>query len=73
MNPFAWRQEHQVAIILGGILGAVILVVIGFMYRGLNFGTISSELCWSASTTWWAILDVLIGGCLVYVRRLLQM
>ena len=72
MNPFAWRREHQVAIILGAILGAVILVVIGFMYRGLNFGTISSELFWSASTTRWAILGVLIGGCIVYVRRLLQ-
>ena len=72
MNPFAWRQEHQVAIILGGILGAVILVVIGFMYRGLNFGTISSELFWSASTTRWAILGALIGAGTVYVRRLLQ-
>ena len=72
MNPFAWRQEHQVAIILWAILGAVILVIIGFMYRGLNFGTLSSELLWSASTVRWAILGALIGGCMVYVRRLLQ-
>jgi Mg/Co/Ni transporter MgtE len=72
MNPFAWRREHQVALILGAILGAVILEVIGFMYRGLNFATISSESFWSASTTRWAILGILIGGCVVYVRRLLQ-
>jgi hypothetical protein len=72
MNPFVWRQEHQVAIILGAILGAVILLVIGFMYRGLNFGTISSEVLWSSSTARWAILGALIGGCIVYVRRLLQ-
>jgi hypothetical protein len=38
MNPFVWRREHQTAIIFGAILGAVILIVIGFMYRGLNFG-----------------------------------
>ena len=73
MNPFAWRQEHQVALVLGAILGAVILVVIGFMYRGVNYGTISSGVLWSASTTRWAILGVLIGGCVIYVRRLLQM
>jgi hypothetical protein len=73
MNPFAWRREHQAAIILGAILGAVILVVIGFMYRDLNFGTISSQLFWSASTARWAILGILIGGGIVYVRRLLQM
>jgi hypothetical protein len=72
MNPLAWRQEHQVAIILGAILGAVILVVIGFIYRGLNFGTITSALFWSASTTRWAILGALIGAGIVYVRRLLQ-
>ena len=72
MNPFAWRQEHQVAILLGAILGAVILEVIGFMYRGLNYGLITSGL-WSASTARWAILGALIGACIVYVRRLLQM
>jgi hypothetical protein len=38
MNPFAWRQEHKVAIILGAILGAVILEVIGFMYAALTLG-----------------------------------
>ena len=70
MNPFVWRREHQAAIILGAILGAVILVVIGFMYRGLNYGTISSELFWSASTARWAILGALVGGCIVYLRRL---
>ena len=64
MNPFAWRQEHQVALVLGAILGAVILEVIGFMYRGLNYGTIGSGL-WSASTARWAIL----GACIVYLRR----
>jgi hypothetical protein len=73
MSPFAWRREHQVAIILGAILGAVILLVIGFMYRGLNYATMSSEVLWSPSTARWAILGALIGGCIVYVRRLLQM
>jgi hypothetical protein len=33
MNPFVWRKEHQVAVIVGAILGAVLLEVIGFMYR----------------------------------------
>ena len=72
MNPFVWRREHQVAVILGAVLGAVIVEVIGFMYRGLNFGMISSDLFWSASTTRWAILGALLGACMVYVRRLLQ-
>jgi hypothetical protein len=31
MNPFVWRPEHQIAMVLGTILGAVILIVIGFM------------------------------------------
>ena len=73
MNPFLWRREHQISIILGAILGAMILLVIGFMYRGLNYGTLTSALFWSASTARWAILGALIGGCIVYIRRLLQM
>jgi hypothetical protein len=72
MNPLEWRREHQIAIILGAILGAVIFEVIGFMYRGLNFSRMTSELFWSASTVRWAILGVLVGTCLVYVRALLM-
>jgi hypothetical protein len=72
MNPFAWRREHQAAIILGAVLGTVILLVIGFMYHGLGYGTISSELLWSSRSARWAILGAPIGGCIVYVRRLLQ-
>ena len=72
MNPFVWRREHQIAIILGAIVGAVILVVIGFMRRGLDYGMLTSDLFWSASTARWAILGALIGGFIVYVRRLLQ-
>ena len=73
MNPFVWRREHQVAIILGAILGAVILVVIGFLRRELDYRMLTSDLFWSASTARWAILGALIGACIVYVRRLLQM
>ena len=73
MNPFEWRTEHRAAIILGAILGAVMLLVIGFMYRGLNYGTISSALFWSPSTARWVILGALVGGCLVYVQRLLRL
>ena len=65
MNPFAWRQEHQVAILLRAILGTVILEVIGFMYRGLNYGIYVLDL-WSAGTSRGTIL----GACIGYLRRL---
>jgi uncharacterized membrane protein YeaQ/YmgE (transglycosylase-associated protein family) len=71
MNLLAWRREHQVAVILGAILGAMILIVIGLMYRGLHYATISSGL-WTPSTARWAILGALIGACMVYIRKLLQ-
>lgn len=73
MNPFVWRREHQVALILGAILGAVIMIVIGFMYRELNYGTISAGQLWSASTARWVILGLLLGAGIVYERRLLEM
>ena len=72
MNPFAWRQEHQVAIIVGAILGAVILEVIGFIRRDLYYAEMTSGLFWSASSVRWAILGALIGAGIVYVQRLLR-
>jgi Mg/Co/Ni transporter MgtE len=72
MNPLAWRREHQVALLLGGVLGAVIALVVGFMYRGLNYGTLSSELFWSWSTIRWGVLGALLGGFMIYVRQLLH-
>lgn len=72
MNPFAWSAEHKTALIIGAIIGAVIVLVLGFVYRGLNYGTITSALFWSASTLRWAVLGALLGGGTVYVRRLLQ-
>ena len=71
MNPFAWRQEHQVAIIVGAILGAVIFEVIGLMYRNLHYVTMSPHF-WTGSTIRWAILGALIGAGIVYVQRLLR-
>jgi hypothetical protein len=49
------------------------MVVIGFMYRGLNFGTISAGQLWSANTVSWVILGLLLGAGIVYERRLLEM
>jgi hypothetical protein len=72
MNPFAWSAEHKTALIVGAIIGAMVVVVFGFVYRGLNYGTITSTLFLSASTLRWAILGALLGGGMVYVRRLLQ-
>ena len=69
MNPHLWRREHQTALVLGAIPGAVIILIIGFMYRGLNYGTLSHALFWSASTVRWAILGALVGGTIVYVKR----
>jgi hypothetical protein len=71
MNPFVWRREHQMALVLGAILGAIVLRLIGFMYWGFNYQQ-SSGMLWSASTARWAILGALIGVCTVYVKRLLE-
>jgi uncharacterized membrane protein len=72
MNPITWRREQQAALIIGAILGAVIFVVVGLMYRGLNYGSLSSQYLWSASTIRWAILGLLVGGAMVYLSKLLR-
>jgi hypothetical protein len=72
MNPLGWRREQQLALVLGAILGAVIFLVVGFMYRGINYTLLSGGEFWFKSTARCAILGALVGACLVYIRQLLH-
>jgi hypothetical protein len=35
MNPLNWRREHQVALLLGGVIGIAMGLLIGYMYDTL--------------------------------------
>jgi hypothetical protein len=70
MNPFNWRPEHQLALVLGAALGIALGLVIGFIYNGVHYATLSNWLGWSAFR--WGVVGALVGGTTIYTRQLLH-
>ena len=42
MNPLTWQREHQVALLLGIVLGIGLGLLVGFMYEGFHYATVES-------------------------------
>jgi prolipoprotein diacylglyceryltransferase len=74
MNPLQWRREHQVALLLGIVVGIALGFVTGYMHHDVHFenpGQFSSYLT-GGSAIRWGVLGALIGGTIIYMRQLLH-
>jgi uncharacterized membrane protein YeaQ/YmgE (transglycosylase-associated protein family) len=70
MNPLTWQREHQIALLLGVVLGIVAALLVGFIYNGAHYATLQYWSYWSAFR--WAVLGALVGACVTYIQRLLR-
>jgi hypothetical protein len=87
MNPFHWRREHQVGLVLAMIIGAVVGTLVGYMMYAMTAGAdgavhfsywswtckIFSSYCMSGafSNITWTFLGAVLGAAVIYVRRLM--
>ena len=71
MNPLRWRHEHQVALLLGAVLGIAMGLLVWFLHNGVQYATLR-ETIWTWSTFRWGVFGALIGAAIVYVRQLLH-
>lgn len=71
MNPFAWRRESQVALLLAAVLGAMVALMAGLMYHGAHSGMFG-EVIWSLIGVRWIVFGAVVGGGIVYTRQLLH-
>jgi prepilin signal peptidase PulO-like enzyme (type II secretory pathway) len=70
MNPLTWQREHQVALLLGTVLGIVAGLLVGFTHNDIHLTTLQH---WVASSgIRWAVLGALFGAGVIYVQRLLR-
>jgi len=78
MNPLNWKTEHKTALVIATGIGCILGVVVGYFvfaaealpqYGAQPFGT---WLTYSIhyGVYWWAIAGGLVGGSIVYVKRL---
>jgi hypothetical protein len=71
MNPLKWRREHQVALVLGALIGVAVGLAIGFIYNGVHYVTLFPWLA-GGSALRWGVFGALVGGATIYMRQLLH-
>ncbi len=72
MNPLAWRREHQVALLLGAVIGIAVGLVVDLIYHSPGHYGTYGEVVWSYSGFRWGGLGAIVGGAIIYVRELLH-
>jgi hypothetical protein len=74
MNPLQWRSKHQVALLLGVVVGIALGFVTGYLHHTnihLQDGSFSSYLA-AGSALRWGVFGALIGGTIIYIQQLLH-
>ncbi len=77
MNPLNWKREHQVALGIAAVIGAVLGILTGYLIYAIaqgaggamSFGRWLEYSIWAAALLW-AIGGALVVSGSVYVRRL---
>ena len=74
MNPLQWRREHQVALLLGVVVGIALGFVTGYMHHGIRFenAALFSVYLTGGSALRWGVFGALVGGTIIYMRQLLH-
>ena len=77
MNPLNWKREHQVALGIAAVIGAVLGILAGYLVYAIaqgaggamSFGRWLESSIWAAALLW-AIVGALIVGGSPYMQRL---
>ena len=74
MNPLQWRSEHQVALLLGVVVGIALGFVAGYMHHDIRIDNTAafSNYLTKGSALRWGVFGALIGGTIIYIRQLLH-
>ena len=79
MNPLNWKREHQVALGIAAVIGAVVGILTGYLVYAvaqgadgaMSFGRWLEYSIWAAALLW-AIVGALIVGGNAYMQRLFR-
>ena len=74
MNPLQWRREHQVALLLGVVVGIALGFVTGYMHHNIHFENAAafSSYLTGGSALRWGVFGALVGGTIIYIQQLLR-
>ena len=72
MNPLTWQREHQLALLLGTVLGSFAGLLVGFIHNDVHLATLQQWGVADGHGIRWAVFGALFGAGVIYVQRLLR-
>ena len=74
MNPLQWRSRHQVALLLGVVVGIALGFVTGYSHHNIHFENAAefSSYLTGGSALRWGVFGALVGGTIIYIQQLLR-
>lgn len=77
MNPMDWKREHQTALLIAAVIGAVLGAMVSFILGQSVSSQTTTPFGWwldhQLSKSWgWIPFGALLGAGIVYVRQLLN-
>jgi hypothetical protein len=72
MNPLTWQREHQLALLLGTVLGIFAGLLVGFIHNDVHLATLLQWGVANGHGIRWAAFGALFGAGVIYVQRLLR-
>jgi len=77
MNPFRWRREHQLALLVAALIGAALATVLGYIVYAVGWGEGAVPFeSWILrllhGPIWWALFGAVIGGASIFVCILMR-
>jgi hypothetical protein len=77
MNPAKWPRDHQVALLIALVIGAVTGILVGYVIHAVGSGADGSvsfnywlKRPFRNGGVWWSLLGAAMGGGLIYIRRM---
>ena len=71
MNPLAWRREHQLALLLGTVLGIALGLLVGCALNNIHLAALQQWVA-AGHGVRWALLGAFFGAGVIYIQRLLR-
>lgn len=73
MNPLNWRRPHQMALLLGAVLGIALEFITGYIHENVHYANPTFSLYLTGGSAFrWGLFGAIVGGTVIYIQQLMH-
>ena len=73
MNPLNWRRPHQMALLLGAVLGIALGFITGYMHENVHYANPTFSLYLTGGSAFrWGLFGAIVGATVIYIQQLMH-